>query len=104
MALLPGVCLGYAKAAAVGELLGDEAIVLGLALGRVVFAEVDIAPVEGDDGLAAGFVEAVRRGAQLSKPEALLPSPVVYRLSGNLCHTVRRRQVRFNERSAKGFC
>ena len=42
---------------AVGQPSGDEAVVLGPALGGAELAEVEIAAVEGHDGLTGGLVE-----------------------------------------------
>ena len=44
---------------AVGQPLGDQALVLLAALGGAVAAEVVVLAGEGDDGLAGGLVEAV---------------------------------------------
>jgi hypothetical protein len=47
-------------AAAAGEPLADDAVVLPPADGGVEPAEVDVPAAEGDDGLAAGLVLTVR--------------------------------------------
>jgi pimeloyl-ACP methyl ester carboxylesterase len=48
---------------AVREVAGDDPVVLGPALGRAVLAEVRGPAAENHDGLAGGFVEAVRGDA-----------------------------------------
>ena len=68
----------------------DEAAVLGPTLGRVVLSQVNVATAggsaDGDDGLTAGFVEAVGRDARRSghgeKPSCgRLPQLQVFRPS-----------------------
>src|SRR5262249_37511209 len=54
----PGA-LGLQATAAGGEPFADQAIVLGLALGGVPGAEIEVLAVEGDDRPAAGPVQAV---------------------------------------------
>ena len=50
---------GRGQPAAVGEPFRDEAVILGLALGRAVAAEIDVPAVEPNPGLAAGTMQAV---------------------------------------------
>jgi hypothetical protein len=52
--------IGGGQSAPVEPPLTDEAMVLRVALGRVVLAEVNLAAVEGNDGLATRLVEPVR--------------------------------------------
>lgn len=56
----------------VGQPFGDPPIVLGVAGERIVRAQVDVTPVERDDGLAGGLVATIfgNRRSQLRHVES----------------------------------
>src|SRR5262249_9108150 len=68
---------------AVQQPQGHEALVLLVALGGVVLAEVVVLAAEGDDGLAGGRVDTVRRDAGLTRAGSFARKPG--RLPGCRC-------------------
>ncbi len=55
----PPACIRARSGLAESELLGEDATVLGLALGAGVRAELGVVAVEVDNGLTARLVQAV---------------------------------------------
>jgi hypothetical protein len=80
---------------------GDQAGVFFVAFGRIVWAEVMVLAVDGDDGTIPGLVETVRRltrrtfGYRFSRHSAAtkLKKRYMYRFSRTCCRTAELQQV-----------